>query len=240
MIQSKKSTFIVAAIFALQIVMNPISAAQEPLRSLMEMESRSELIADGKVTDIRLIETEKIPHPYGSPVVREKYRASFQVEKLIKGSLGNQGATGLVYLEYWQTDDKRFRGGSPPKISLGDEFRLFGETVNLRPDGGTTVNIHTTSAVRPEAFDSPSSTQSPKSLSDTGATPTQRSNTALLELGRTSVPEAVIPVQQTKYSTQVTPSAKAATEPKSAPWPWVLGLLLLAVFGGVWWKFLRK
>jgi hypothetical protein len=37
------------------------------------------------------------------------------------------------------------------------------------------------------------------------------------------------------------PLTVALQQPQtSSPWPWAVGLFLLAVFGGVWWKFLRK
>jgi hypothetical protein len=37
-----------------------------------------------------------------------------------------------------------------------------------------------------------------------------------------------------------TQSPQQPSSQSSPPWPWAVGLLLLAVFGGVWWKFLRK
>jgi hypothetical protein len=53
-----------------------------------------------------------------------------------------------------------------------------------------------------------------------------------------------------KSPTVQTPQPEPTAEPVQAPpaqpspsapvWPWAVGLLLLAVFGGVWWKFLRK
>jgi hypothetical protein len=46
-----------------------------------------------------------------------------------------------------------------------------------------------------------------------------------------------------KPSSKLTPTMQPPPAQPSSPtsiWPWVVGLLLLAVFGGVWWKFLRK
>jgi cobalamin biosynthesis Mg chelatase CobN len=58
-----------------------------------------------------------------------------------------------------------------------------------------------------------------------------------------ATPETVSRSTQTKPSVAPlsTEQPKSAQPPPSAPvLPWVVGLLLLAVFGGVWWKFLRK
>jgi hypothetical protein len=49
------------------------------------------------------------------------------------------------------------------------------------------------------------------------------------------------PAKQSKPSASSVPSIQAASAQSSPPWTWgVVGLLLLAVMGGVWWKFLRK
>jgi hypothetical protein len=63
----------------------------------------------------------------------------------------------------------------------------------------------------------------------------------------TSSPSAVTATPSVSLpKTQASPSPTVQTAPvkaeqSSPPWTWgVVGLLLLAVFGGVWWKFLRK
>ncbi|MBV6499543.1 MAG: hypothetical protein CJBNEKGG_02000 [Prosthecobacter sp.] len=142
---------VVAVLFLLQS-MSPLHADQEPPRSLAEMLNRSEFVADGQVSEIKLIATEETPYPNQQPLVRKKYRASFLVNKLVKGRLGDQETVGLVNLEYWQTEDRRFRGSLPPKLSVGDQFRLFGETVTVGQGGLITIDLHTSNAVRPEAL----------------------------------------------------------------------------------------
>ena len=58
----------------------------------------------------------------------------------------------------------------------------------------------------------------------------------------TAQPTPLLPMATPPPQEQVASSSPPTMEEtKPAPWPWIIGaILLLAVFGGVWWKCLRK
>lgn len=228
--------------------MNPLHADQEPQRSLAEMLNRSEFVADGQVSAIELVATEETPYPNQAPVVRSKYRASFLVSRIVKGKFVDKKPMSLVYLEYWHTDDKRFRGTISPKLSVGDQFRLFGETMTVGQDGVTTVNLHTANSLRPEALGDKNESSAPSSKIE--VPPNNRESTPapkpspVVQPPTPKAPEAkpTVPTEKPQSAVPVSPSpSPTAAESKSTTWSWIIGtILLLVVAGGILFKLRRK
>lgn len=66
--------------------------------------------------------------------------------------------------------------------------------------------------------------------------------TSTMSVKPAAAPLADTPDQQTKSTAPATPpQSSRAADTKSTPWPWIIGaILLLAVVGGVFFKFLHK
>ena len=137
-------------------VCNETKADREPPRSLSEMNVASSLVADGVVTSVTDLSTEKLNHPDGNPVLRVRRQAVFQIEKIQKGQINGKG--DFVYLEFWKITDPRYKGEVAPDLAVNERFRLYADATEVDQSGQLHVFLHSRNSVRPEALETPALT----------------------------------------------------------------------------------
>jgi hypothetical protein len=200
------------------LLVQPCKANKERPRSLEEMQASSGIILDGTVTDVTAKHKPTQSNEQGYVLVPYDYEASFKVERILKGQIGNQS----VILVYSRVSDPRFKGDNPPELKVGDRFRLFADTVESSGPP-TVIRVRSLNAVRPEAVE----TSANSALPTTQHTPSS-----------SAVPPSV-PVIANKLP-MAPPILTTAHEEPASSTPWSIIVVLIMAACGLLWLLLKR
>jgi len=124
--------------------------------NLQEMLFRSTFVADGEIMTVVALTSETKASPSALPIVRTKYRASFRIDKVVKGVLPDDKTEATTLkLVYSRTNIRNHKSKSEeiPELKEGDRFRLFSNNkLATDEEGELTVFVGTPNQIRPEGY----------------------------------------------------------------------------------------